>query len=71
MPEVGFLAGLQAVRLAEQIVASYAAGEPYMEAVARLCARCEAAGIDHSELLDEVMRRESRRPAVAPVRSGM
>lgn len=60
MPEVASPPDVKAARLAEHIVASYAAGEPYMEAVARLCARCEAAGIDHSDLLDEAMRRESR-----------
>ena len=46
--------------LTETIVAAFTAGNPYLPAVAELCARCDDAGIDHAALLNDVARRNTQ-----------
>jgi hypothetical protein len=49
--------------LADHTVQTYAAGKSYLPALAELCARCEAAGLDHKLVLDEAMRRADLPPS--------
>jgi hypothetical protein len=49
--------------LADDVVAAASAGRPYARELANLCARCEAAGVEHAAVLEEAMWRAKSTPA--------